>query len=421
MSYIIRFSLIIKFTPNNVDRSQILKEKLMTTVETTFFDDEIIQLTKILCIIHRKSDQNELDEFFSEYLFRLVPVSRSLTSRNGQNHPIIDDKTHRLERGSILDLFIRQTIADRSTITSKGPTKRMRLVEPIIRADEFDSWYFDHFHDLMNFWLVNDEQCQTTLPPRWTLTHDAQIEYLITKKFLTEEQHSKQPTSQSEIRANLHMIKLFINRSLEEKNDIEVLPLLDAFCVEQAFKEMADDGFEDEDLFPQLNSFFKPLTVASRDLFVNREEQEEKDVEFELRSLTAEYQTTCAMFLHVENEIDQLNKEKTAIQNDLLKQKNEQKLNETEMRNLDLKWVKNNLKLVEQIEQGIQYQKDLQQKFVEIENQRKTVELRLVEIKENLSKNERRMDQQWVKSHRGIILYGPSGTKNNLFTLIVES
>jgi hypothetical protein len=81
------------------------------------------------------------------------------------------------------------------------------------------------------------------------------------------------------------------------------------------------DGFEEEDLFPQLSSFFKPLTVAARDSLVNREEQEEKELEFELRSFTAEYQTIGEIFLHIANEIDQLKKEQTTIQNDLSRQK----------------------------------------------------------------------------------------------------
>ena len=77
------------------------------------------------------------------------------------------------------------------------------------------------------------------------------------------------PYSESELRANLHMIKLFLIRQLESIYAIEEIPKLDAYCVEKAFEEMREEGYEDDGLFDDMKLFFQPLTVTENELNIN--------------------------------------------------------------------------------------------------------------------------------------------------------
>lgn len=183
-----------------------------TTTTTTaepfaFKSDTEVPLTKILCVVHQKAQKGEVKDFFSEYLFALVPVSHGFTSRSGENHPILDGKIHSLEQGSILDLLIRQQMADRGVITVTPGTTRCRVVEPITRTDEFDSWRFDHFHGLMDFWLTLDPSFEKPFPQRWRLTEDAQVEYIVTPKLTIGEKSS---SSEQAERPNTKSLRNFI-------------------------------------------------------------------------------------------------------------------------------------------------------------------------------------------------------------------
>jgi hypothetical protein len=62
------------------------------------------------------------------------------------------------------------------------------------------------------------------------------------------------------------MIKLFFIHQLENDNDIEVIPQLEAQCVEKAFEEMRHEGYEDDGLFDDMKLFFQPLTITDDEL-----------------------------------------------------------------------------------------------------------------------------------------------------------
>jgi hypothetical protein len=92
---------------------------------------------------------------------------------------LIGGVVHPLQKGTILDLFIRQQLSDRGIITFKRLRSQYRLVEPISLTDDFDSWTFDNFQEIFDFWLTIDPHNNITFPTRWKLQENAVINYII--------------------------------------------------------------------------------------------------------------------------------------------------------------------------------------------------------------------------------------------------
>ena len=67
------------------------------------------------------------------------------------------------------------------------------------------------------------------------------------------------------------MIKLFLKHELLDEENIEALPRLEKECVELAFKEMRDGGYEEDGLFDEMKLFFQPLTVTDSELIVDED------------------------------------------------------------------------------------------------------------------------------------------------------
>ncbi|CAF1420398.1 unnamed protein product [Adineta steineri] len=462
----------------------------------------------IICIIQKKCQRKEIDDFIRTFLFKQVqPSNQPSTS------PVFDGKSHSLPRGTLIDLFIRQQMMDRGMITFIHPQSRFRLVESISLTDEFESWTFDHFHNLLNFWLTIDLTNKKKFPNQWKLDPQAKIKYAIvqrladdnndqTSKHLerpstkslenfirdicqiegngmsntwyevlskkenintyahltnlnqkewdrirslpmnalktikfyidrekqmveerktkkTEDPDQKQEISYSEAElcANLHMIKLFFLRQLEDQDGIETIPRLDAYCVETAFDEMRDEGYKDDGLFDEMKLFFQPLTVTESELIIN------PTLLTKLREAEKTEKT------ELERIIDNLNHRSTAIQ-DLLDRTNAgfvalKKVRDVEFQaessgntertyqkqiEIYLLWKKKNEEWREREASYIKEIEKLENKLKYIEAQMMEKQNQLETIEKNSDTQNTKIDRRLVKPHRGFIMYGPPGT-----------
>ena len=91
---------------------------------------------------------------------------------------------------------------DRGTVTFLNSQTKYRLVEPISLTDEFESWTFDHFHGLLDFWLAIDSNIKTNFPTPWTLNQGAHIDYIIVTELTGADddpsgKHSGRPNTKS--------------------------------------------------------------------------------------------------------------------------------------------------------------------------------------------------------------------------------
>ncbi|CAM4807959.1 unnamed protein product [Rotaria magnacalcarata] len=465
----------------------------------------------IICIIHKKSPQSEINDFISDFLFQQVQ-----TSAQSKYVPLYDGSVYPLPHGTILDLFIRQQMIDRGTITFMRPRSRFCLVEPISLTDEFDSWAFDHFHNLFDFWLTIDLTNKNHFPNQWKLHANAEIRYIIvdqlsdidadqtskntgrpttkslesflrgicriedngkfsewfkalvedenihtyshltnlnqkewdrieklpmnalktikfyvdrekqtveerkTKRNVDSNQRKEASYSKAEIRANLHMIKLYVIRQLEDQDGIETLPKLDAYCVEKALDEMREEGYEDDGLFDEMKLFFQPLTITDDELTIdssllialNKEQLAEK------RSLEDEITTLNDSLRQEENSLRQLNE-----QCDTAKEKRNQdyqqyKLDSSRNENrsyrkqleADQSWAKKSDEWKEKINSVNRKITQHENKFKDIETDKMAKENLLKIIEQNLSADNSKIDNRLIKLHRGFIMYGPPGT-----------
>ena len=91
----------------------------------------------------------------------------------------MDDAVHPLPKGTLLDLFLRQQLAERNVITCIGESIRFRLIESVSLTDEFSTWTYDHFQQLFDFWLTYDKDGKQPFPTSWKVTDDAIINYRI--------------------------------------------------------------------------------------------------------------------------------------------------------------------------------------------------------------------------------------------------
>ncbi|CAF1397310.1 unnamed protein product [Rotaria sp. Silwood1] len=479
---------------------------------------KINSLNKIICIIHQKSTKIEVTNFLGEFLFRQINQKSSASSDSEIIHPVCDGTSHPLSQGTILDLFIRQQMIDRGTVTFIDPQTEYRLVEPISLTDEFESWTFDHFHGLFDFWLAVDPHTKTTFPSPWTLHSDAQIDYIIAtrliradgdqsrkyserpstkslenflrdicnkerngmfqiwykalsveeniasyahltnlnqkewdrigrlpmnalktikfyvdqeKQMVEERKTKKNPNkseipsledksySKAEIRANLHMIKLYFNRQLEDQDGIETIPRLEADCVQTAFEEMRQEGYEDDGLFDEMKLFFQPLTVTEEELVINKnvlsklyqqEIVEKERLRKEIEKLNKSFEEKDNQIKKVSNEIEQINVKRSeefkAYQ--LASEKANQSIN-LQM-DLNKSWSASDNRQNEEInlkkKVRMEYEKELQ----EIDKNRSNDKNLLEIIEKNLASDKTTIDRRLVKPHRGFIMYGPPGT-----------
>ncbi|CAF1442979.1 unnamed protein product [Rotaria sordida] len=479
-------------------------------------EQKVSSLDKIICIIHQKSTKVEVDDFLRDFLFRQVNQKSNTSSDSNIVQPICDGTIHPLSQGSLLDLFIRQQMLDRGTVTFINSQTKYRLVESISLTDEFESWTFDHFHGLLDFWLAIDSNSKTNFPSPWTLNPDAYIDYIIVtpltsadddpsgkqserpstkslenfirdicrieangmfniwykaltteeniatyahltnlnqkewdrigrlpmnalktikfyvnqEKQMVEERKTKKNSeektidnksySKAEIRANLHMIKLYFNRQLEDKDGIEIIPRLDAYCVDTAFQEMREEGYEDDGLFDEMKLFFQPLTVTEKELIINKntlstlyKEQvaAEKKLKAEIEKLKKRSTEKDEQINKLSNEIEQIIMKRATkflqYQAELNKEENESISKQFELNNI---WEVSDQQWDEEINSKKEIRPEYEKELQAIEKDRKHNEDLLKIIQKNLSADYMIIDRRLVKPHRGFIMYGPPGT-----------
>ncbi len=225
--------------------------------------------------------------------------------------------------------------------------------------------------------------------------------------------------SKSELRANLHMIKLYFIRQLENENDIEEIPKLDVYCVEKAFEEMRDEGYEDDGLFDEMKLFFQPLTVTDDELTINpnllsrlnKQQQREKDkLEEEIRKLNEcieeKNNDLRKLMEKMEGLKEKRRKEFEESEIEINKKKNSSYQIQTKLNKL---WSDKNdewKKRIDAINKEIQHK---EKELKDVENTKTDKENLLKIIEDNLIANKTKIDRKMVKPHRGCIMYGPPG------------
>ncbi|CAF4819223.1 unnamed protein product [Rotaria sp. Silwood1] len=78
--------------------------------------------------------------------------------------------------------------------------------------------------------------------------------------------------SDSELYANLHLIKLYVWHILCDQPEVKRignLAKLETKCLDEAFKEMQSEGFVDDGLFSRMKEFFLPLTISQQELHLH--------------------------------------------------------------------------------------------------------------------------------------------------------
>ncbi|CAF3762706.1 unnamed protein product [Rotaria sp. Silwood1] len=494
-------------SPTTTGSSSTKAKKSKKTKLEQLIENKSEIVDNIICIIHKKGPpRDEIDDFFRDFLFSKIqaPQQQSIS-------PIFDEKPYDLDRGTILDLFIRQQMIDRGLITFSSPRSRFRLVESVSLTDEFDSWIFDHFHGLMDIWLAIDLTNQTKFPEKWKLSPTANIKYTIVKQLPSGDaeqttKHIERPStkqldsfirdvcliedngladvwlealrkkenietyahlanlnqqewekidelpmnalkilklyvdrekqmaeeckkktvansnendsySKAELRANLHMIKLYFVRQLEGQDGIPTLPRLEKFCVETAFDEMRAEGFEDDGLFGEMQLFFQPLTITENELCINpslranmrrKELEEQQKLQSNIDESNETLAAEKARLKTANEEYEKLKKqrdEEVAVDSNKPPPAN---LQEKTKRNME--WAKKDdtwRKVRAACKKEI---KEFEDKIKRIETSIANSETSLDEVKKTLANDKTKIDQRLVKPHRGFIMYGPPGT-----------
>ncbi|CAF1653960.1 unnamed protein product, partial [Didymodactylos carnosus] len=98
----------------------------------------------------------------------LTPTTNILSPNNLIGGPLIPNST--------LEVFIRFQLFARGGTSDVGrPLTNHPLAEPIVLVDEFDTWHFDHLHNLFELNLLSPNK---TFPRKWKLNSNTQIFYL---------------------------------------------------------------------------------------------------------------------------------------------------------------------------------------------------------------------------------------------------
>ena len=144
-------------------------------------EDVLQDVKELTCVIYNNLNRSEVDDFMEKFLFRQVQNENGQAITVKTSKPLADNAVHILPKGTILDLFIRQQLTERGNITFKRARTKFRLVEPVSLTDEFDSWTFDNFQQIFDFWLTVDphNNQKNTFPTRWKLDRHAVINYII--------------------------------------------------------------------------------------------------------------------------------------------------------------------------------------------------------------------------------------------------
>ncbi|CAF3171708.1 unnamed protein product [Rotaria sp. Silwood2] len=171
------------------DRHSSSKKKSSSSNKenSTPASSKLVSIDEINCLIQMKVNHEELTKFFQNFLLRSLdqPVSSKTRSTINVENNIIHPLNHRC----ILHLFIRKQMAERGVIDFGRERPKFRLVEPITLNDEFDTWYFDHFHSLFDLFLIRPNN--ESFPILWELIEKSKITYQIISVYSTNDSDQK--------------------------------------------------------------------------------------------------------------------------------------------------------------------------------------------------------------------------------------
>jgi len=229
--------------------------------------------------------------------------------------------------------------------------------------------------------------------------------------------NSENQLSHCELLAELHMIKLYFIHQIENENGIETIPHLEAKCVENAFKEMREEGYEDDGLFDDMKLFFQPLTITDKELnispdeMLNANKDQNKQIEKLNKSidkLNKEYNKNHDEYKELDEEMTKLKDARNKEHEDhqLIMQTN---LSYRERTRLNFEWCgradakRIQIKKLESKMAPIKNKlQEIKQAQTEKEESRNTIQIQL-------SNTKTKIDRNLIQLHRGFIMYGPPG------------
>lgn len=215
------------------------------------------------------------------------------------------------------------------------------------------------------------------------------------------------------------MIKLYLIRQLEGHDDVPVLPRLETFCVEKAFEEMREEGYEDDGLFDEMKLFFQSLTVTEKELTISstlldnlKQEQATKKeaLDAQIKIIDEQREDYENQLKTLENELKKIEEQRVEDyrQSESDAQKPENKPYEKQIE-LDRAWLKKNEDMRKEQKEKKASMNELHQKILDVGTKRTTCKNSLKMLEQPLDKKHTEIDRRLVKPHRGFIMYGPPG------------
>ncbi|CAF1401227.1 unnamed protein product [Adineta steineri] len=486
-------SMIKQFSPVTIEKKSTIncsEEKSMpktarSTAETPD-KNTVHDMHQITCIIYVNLDRDEVYEFLKTFLFLHVQGEDG-GAINEQNRPQptvlnMDGNAHMLPKGSLLDLFVRQVLDERGTVTFTRPRTEFQLVEPVCLTDEYGSWTFDLFQRIFDIRLSpGDSNNDQAFPTRWKLAKDVVIKYKIycqnsNTSTTTGKDNSSNPSpnihtqrpstvsletfirticeiedngmgknwfeslidhedittyahlteiTKCELLANLHMIKLYFLQQLEGEEGVNKIPQLEAECVEGAFEEMRSEGYEDDGLFDDMKLFFQPLTIKDNELEIQSTETDACERQPSKEStVTDEIKQLSYEYDLINDKIESFRKLKSKIEEESrneYKKIQQEKLEYQERIKLNLDWYSKDIEGRKQINLLKVKISQYKRDLKHAEMVKTEKENLLKTIKTNLAKDQSKINRELIQLHRGFIMYGPPGTgKSHLMSKLAS-
>lgn len=327
---------------------------------------------------------------------------------------------------------------------------RFRLFEPITIKDEFGPWSYDHFRGIFEIELR--PYSKETFPNAWRLANDARIYYQLIHSD-TRQAQGRSPSddrqkstgneddenrllmndyillmicletstkqSQSELLANLHLIKRFIHYELGSERP---LPKIEAACIDKAFVEMQEGGFADDGLFSTMSKFFLPLTISEEELqargsTVDSSQVRKKgleDLSEQRRDFEEELNKTTEERTNIEKSIDMLHQNYSEMykkySNDRAQVNIESRGTANKLQEIERQWRVYEQKFKELLRTKTDSLKKCASKIADYERQINELTRKIQNIETELRQPARPADKGLVKPDRGFIMYGPPGT-----------
>ena len=232
----------------------------------------------------------------------------------------------------------------------------------------------------------------------------------------------------SELFANLHLIKLFICHKLRNQQIVQrhrTLAKLEMKCLDLAFDEMRSEGYADDGLFIKIREFFLPLTISEKELHVERSLNQTsrltrcKELHKIIKLETTRRdqlndanrrcdEQTCRIEKAIKDHGDETSQVLGTWKSKKSNKKQEKQLEALHQRYQEsLKRQENLLKQWHKLKQ----EKEIIQKNInECKNNIEGTKARLQAIETELNTPHKPVQEQLVKPPRDLIMYGPPGT-----------